>query len=88
MATAYKVVVGNGKDRHICKATSVEECGRIIREYIEAHNISGIYGYGFEDEGHVYTTNNGKLVYQGMIAYNGRFFSKDDEYGKYRLGRR
>lgn len=56
-------------------AKSIEECSNIVRSYIEDNCI----GSGQWRGGQVYEENVG---YIGRISYNGRFWSKDTEYGK------
>jgi hypothetical protein len=56
-------------------AKTIEECSRRVRNYIEDYGLGSSQWCGgqvFEEE----------VGYIGKISYNGRFWSKDTEYGK------
>lgn len=56
-------------------AETIEECSEKVRNYIEDYCI----GSGQWCGGQVYEE---KVGYIGKISYNGRFWSRDTEYGK------
>lgn len=58
-----------GVPKRVMRATSIEECQRIVRNYIEFYNL----GSGNWDGGDVF--KDGKLI--GNISYNGRFWSNE-----------
>jgi len=74
----YLVVVGNTmlNNRHQVFCNSIEECRRVIRDY--TRNVSGIYGYGYDDEGDVYLLEDCIMERIGNISYNGRFHSEEE----------
>lgn len=57
------------------QTNTIEECSEAVREYIKDNNL----GSGQWCGGQVYEE---KVGYIGRISYNGKFWSKDTEYGK------
>lgn len=58
-----------GVPKRVLKATSIEECQQIVRNYIDFYNLGGGNWYGgdvFKDGKHI-----------GNISYNGRFWSNE-----------
>lgn len=66
------IVNGIAVEKEIVPADSIEECQRLVREYIDKNDLGG----GNWDGGQVF--NNGKRV--GYISYNGRYWEKGSEY--------
>lgn len=56
-----------GVPKRVIKATSIEECQQIVRNYIYFYNL----GSGNWDGGDVF--KDGKLI--GYISYNGRYWN-------------
>lgn len=56
-----------GVPKRVIKATSIEECQQIVRNYIDFYNI----GSGNWDGGDVF--KDGKFI--GYISYNGRYWN-------------
>ena len=55
--------------KRVIKATSIEECQQIVRNYIDFYNL----GSGNWDGGDVF--KDGKLI--GYISYNGRYWNHE-----------
>lgn len=66
------VVNGIAVKKDIVVADSVEECQRLVREYIENNSL----GAGNWNGGRVF--ENGMRV--GYISYNGRYWEKGSKY--------
>ena len=75
----YLVIVGNTslRNRHQVFCNSIKECQQVIRDYVRG-GISGIYDYGYDDEGYVYLLDDCIMEHIGHISYNGRFWPEEE----------
>lgn len=77
----YAVVIGNHylNNRRTLVFDTIEDCQRAVREY--SRNVSGIYEYGYDDEGDVYELDDEEctMIRIGRISYNGRFHREIDD---------
>ena len=78
--TQYMVITGSFtlKNRKMVFCNSIEECQKVIRDYVRKNNVSGVYGYGYDDEGDVYLLDDQIMERIGHISYNGSFHDEEE----------